>query len=56
MDLMDRVDRVDRPMLYLNLLLLTFVAAIPFATSTLAEYLRESGASGRAAGVRSRSP
>jgi len=49
--LFDLMDRVDRPMLYLNLLLLSFVVAIPFATTTLADYLRESGASGTTAGV-----
>jgi TMEM175 potassium channel family protein len=36
--------RVDRPMLFLNLLLLMFVVAIPFATSTMATYLRAGGA------------
>ncbi len=43
--------RVDRPMLYLNLLLLSFVVAIPFVTSTLAGYLRVPGASGTTAGL-----
>jgi len=49
--LFDLMTRVDRPMLYLNLLLLSFVVAIPFVTSTLASYLRVSGASGTTAGV-----
>src|SRR5690242_21716180 len=31
---------VDRPLLFLNLLLLFFVVCIPFATSTFAAYLR----------------
>ncbi|MGH3394940.1 MAG: TMEM175 family protein [Streptosporangiaceae bacterium] len=31
---------VDRPLLFLNLLLLFFVVSIPFATSTIAAYLR----------------
>ncbi len=33
--------KVDRPLLFLNLLLLFFVVSIPFATSTIAAYLRE---------------
>jgi uncharacterized membrane protein len=35
---------VDRPMLFLNLLMLFFVVTIPFATATVAAYLREGGA------------
>ncbi len=35
--------RVDRVILFLNLVLLSFVAAIPFATATLASYLRSGG-------------
>jgi uncharacterized membrane protein len=35
---------VDRPMLFLNLLMLFFVVTIPFATATMAAYLREGGA------------
>ncbi len=35
---------VDRPMLFLNLLLLFFVVTIPFATATMAAYLRDGGA------------
>jgi uncharacterized membrane protein len=31
---------IDRALLFLNLLLLFFVVAIPFATSTFAAYLR----------------
>ena len=40
---------VDRPTLFLNLLLLLFVVAIPFGTSTLADYLpcRRPGRPGR---------
>ena len=49
--LFDLMRRVDRPLLFLNLLLLSFVVAIPFATSTLAEYLRVPGASGTTAGI-----
>ena len=35
--------KIDRPLLFLNLLLLFFVVSIPFATSTLALYLRQGG-------------
>lgn len=49
--LFDLMRRVDRPLLFLNLLLLSFVVAIPFATSTLATYLRVPGSSGTTAGV-----
>ena len=34
---------IDRTLLFLNLLMLFFVVTIPFATSTLAAYLREGG-------------
>lgn len=34
---------IDRTLLFLNLLLLFFVVTIPFATSTIAAYLRQSG-------------
>lgn len=36
--------RVDRTLLFLNLALLAFVVLIPFATMTLASYLRQRGA------------
>ena len=36
--------RTDRTLLFLNLLLLLFIVAIPFATSTMATYLRGGGA------------
>ena len=49
--LFDLMRRVDRPLLFLNLLLLSFVVAIPFATSTLADYLRVTGTSGTTAGI-----
>jgi uncharacterized membrane protein len=42
--------RVDRPILFLNLLLLLFVAVIPFTTAVLAEYIRSQNDSA-AAGV-----
>ena len=35
---------IDRVTLFLNLLMLFFVVTIPFATATMAAYLRESGA------------
>jgi uncharacterized membrane protein len=34
---------IDRPLLFINLLLLFFVVAIPFATKTFADYLTASG-------------
>jgi uncharacterized membrane protein len=34
---------IDRTLLFLNLLLLFFVVSIPFATSTIAAYLRQGG-------------
>jgi uncharacterized membrane protein len=44
-----QVARVDRTLLFLNLLLLLFVAAIPFPTALLAEHLTESADSHPAA-------
>src|SRR3954452_18326207 len=41
--LMNRVAVVDRTLLFVNLLLLLFVAAIPWATNLFAEYLLEGG-------------
>jgi uncharacterized membrane protein len=45
------VARVDRMLLFLNLVLLMFVAAIPFTTALLAEYLRSDGDARTAAAV-----
>jgi uncharacterized membrane protein len=42
---------VDRTALYLNLLMLFFVASIPFATATMAAYLRHTGADATLAAV-----
>ena len=42
--LMELVARVDRPLLFLNLLLLMFIAFMPFSTALLAEHLRASTA------------
>jgi uncharacterized membrane protein len=39
--IMDRVRRVDRPLLFINLVFLMLVAAIPFPTALLADYLNE---------------
>jgi len=41
--LVDTFVKVDRYLLFLNLVLLMFVVAIPFATSTVATYLRDGG-------------
>ena len=43
--------KVDRTLLFLNLLLLFFVVSIPFATATLASYLRSPGAGATTAAV-----
>ncbi|MEV6113048.1 TMEM175 family protein [Streptomyces sp. NPDC052109] len=45
------VARVDRPLMFLNLLVLMVVAAVPWPTAMLAEYLREDAASHAAAAV-----
>ncbi|MGW1891464.1 TMEM175 family protein [Streptomyces sp. NPDC002004] len=45
------VARVDRTLMFLNLLLLMVVAAVPWPTSLLAEYLREDQSSHIAAAV-----
>lgn len=49
--LMANVASVDRSLLYLNLVLLLFVVAIPFATATMAEYLTLGGQDARVAMV-----
>jgi len=41
--LMQNVQAVDRTLLFTNLVLLLFVVVIPFATSTMAEYLTAGG-------------
>ncbi len=43
--------RIDRTLLFLNLVLLMFVVAIPFATTTLADYLTAGGDQARLAAV-----
>src|SRR5690242_17805180 len=39
--LFNNIAHVDRPLLFINLLLLFFVVSIPFVTTMLADYLRE---------------
>jgi uncharacterized membrane protein len=41
--LFSNLEKIDRVTLFLNLLLLLLVVAIPFATATMAEYLRAGG-------------
>src|SRR5512140_3700214 len=41
------IDRVDRVLLFENLLLLMFVTTLPFTTSTLADFVRAGGADAR---------
>ena len=43
------IDVIDRVLVFLNLLLLFFVVTIPFATATMAAYLRGGGADARLA-------
>jgi TMEM175 potassium channel family protein len=43
--------KIDRTLLFLNLLLLFFVVAIPFATATIAAYLSQGGADASLAGA-----
>ena len=43
------VDQVDRMLLFYNLVLLLAVTSLPFATTVLADYLREGGADARLA-------
>jgi uncharacterized membrane protein len=47
----DRIASVDRIVLFLNLLLLLWVALIPWPTALLAEYLREGGDDARVAAL-----
>ena len=41
------IDRVDRVLLFENLVLLMFVTTLPFTTSTLADFISEGGSSAR---------
>ena len=45
------VQRVDRPFLVINLLLLLTVVAVPFPTALVAEHLRDKGSGGTAATI-----
>jgi uncharacterized membrane protein len=47
----DHLRHVDRTLLFLNLLLLLWVALLPFPTNLLATYMHEGGADERIAGV-----
>jgi len=47
----DHLQRADRPLLFINLLLLLFVAVLPFPTNLLATYMQEGGADERVAAV-----
>jgi uncharacterized membrane protein len=47
--MMNNVRVVSRPLLYANLVLLLVVVSIPFATSTMADYLGETGSSAHVA-------
>ncbi len=49
--LFNLLTRVDRTLLFVNLTLLLFVVAIPFATDTLAQYLFASGRDAKVAAV-----
>lgn len=49
--LFGQIERVDRGLLFANLCLLLFVVAIPFITSTLADYLLTGGQDARVAAV-----
>lgn len=49
--LVDNFTEIDRPLLFFNLLLLFFVVTIPFATSTMASYLRSDNADAALAAV-----
>ncbi|MFC9296558.1 TMEM175 family protein [Streptomyces sp. NPDC057011] len=45
------IKRVDRPLLFLNLLVLMVVSVVPYTTNVLAEHLVEEGGSANAAAV-----
>jgi uncharacterized membrane protein len=47
--LVSRVVAVDRPLLFLNLVLLLFVVMVPFGTATVADYLAHGGFDARLA-------
>jgi uncharacterized membrane protein len=47
----DHLKRADRPLLFLNLLLLMFVALLPWPTNLMATYMREGGSDEQVAAV-----
>ena len=47
----DHLVRADRPLLFLNLLLLLFVGVLPFPTNLIATYMEQGGADERVAAV-----
>jgi uncharacterized membrane protein len=47
----DHLQRADRPLLFLNLLLLMFVALLPWPTNLMATYMREGGSDEQVAAV-----
>jgi uncharacterized membrane protein len=47
----DHLQRADRPLLFLNLLLLMFVGLLPWPTNLMATYMREGGADEQVAAV-----
>lgn len=49
--LFSNFSQIDRPLLFLNLLVLFFVVAIPFATGTFADYLKQPGPDAGLAGA-----
>jgi uncharacterized membrane protein len=49
--LFNNISHVDRPLLFLNLLLLFFVVSIPFVTTMFADYLKDGGPDAHVAGA-----
>ena len=47
----DHLSRVDRPLLFLNLLLLMFVALLPWPTNLMATYMKDGGSNEQVAAV-----
>ena len=49
---LERLERIDREFLFLNVIFLLFVALIPFPTRVLAQYLQSGGSAAHIAAVR----
>src|SRR5215475_11368661 len=49
--LFNNIAHVDRPLLFINLLLLLFVVTIPFVTTMFADYLKDGGSDAEVAGA-----